>query len=122
MKEAPGQNVPVPELSLAIFEEMASRMALQQSSASGAYASRSSPVSFLGDAHWAVIQIGKNTKKTYPSESSCRAFAPSSREDTMLWSRGVRPVTCRWSVDSYLRNEETRDGPTPISKEGGARG
>ncbi len=30
------RNVPLPEFSLAIFEEMASRMALQQSSASGA--------------------------------------------------------------------------------------
>jgi len=71
--------------------------------------------------HLGAIQMDKDTRKTYPLESSCRAFGPSSREDTILWSRGIQPVTCRRSVDSYLRNEETRDGPTPISK-GGMRG
>ena len=28
-------------------------------------------------------------------------------------------MTCRWSVDPYLRNAETREDPIPISKEGG---
>jgi hypothetical protein len=35
-KEENHENVPLPEFSLAICEETASRMALQQSSASGA--------------------------------------------------------------------------------------
>src|SRR5712671_2438440 len=71
----------------------------------------------------ASVPFGKEKiLNLYSLESSCKAFEPLSREDTILWSRGVRPVTWRCSVDPYLRNAETREDPTLTSKEGGGTG